>query len=205
MRTFVVLLAGLALVPSALGIRAGTPSTLSLSVSSHRALFGHGVTLTGRLTGANRSGRAVSIVAWPYGRSAPHRLGVAHTTANGRWAFKAAPKLQTAYQAHAAGTVSPRVVVGVAPSVAVHVLANGRLRVQLAAGRSFNGRFVELQRRSSNGAWQTIDRKRLSSASIAVLAPSLPQSTIRVAMSVNQAGVGYLGAQAMRSSTGRRR
>jgi hypothetical protein len=73
-------------------------------------------------------------------------------------------------------------------------MANGRVRVQLAGARSFYGRFIELQRRAGNGRWQTVLRKRLSPASIAVLAPSLPESTIRVAMSVNQAGAGYLGA-----------
>jgi hypothetical protein len=86
------------------------------------------------------------------------------------------------------------VTVGVAPAMSVTVLANGRIRAMVHGGHAFDQRFVELQTRSATGRWTTVGRKRLSTASIAVFSATLPTSTIRVAMSINQAGAGYLGA-----------
>ena len=65
---------------------------------------------------------------------------------------------------------------------------------------SFAGRFVQLQRRTAAGRWVTIKRLRLNSRSAGLFRPvtfraALPsgRSTLRVAMSINQAGAGYLG------------
>jgi hypothetical protein len=53
---------------------------------------------------------------------------------------------------------------------------------------------VQLQRRLSDGRWRTISRNRLNIRSTAVFHPALPRgrSLLRVALSVNQAGSGYL-------------
>ena len=65
--------------------------------------------------------------------------------------------------------------------------------------RSFAGRFVQLQRRTAAGRWVTIKRLRLNSRSAALFRPvtfrapfPAARSTLRIAMSVNQAGAGYL-------------
>jgi len=50
---------------------------------------------------------------------------------------------------------------------------------------------VQLQRRTSSG-WQTIAKRPLH-GSAATFLVSLPTGLVRVAMSVNQAGAGYLG------------
>src|SRR5262249_46638579 len=75
------------------------------------------------------------------------------------------------------------------------VLANGRIRTHVTAARSFIGRTIELQRRNANGSWTTIVRKPLGRHSTTVIARAIPASTIRVALSVNQAGAGHLGAK----------
>jgi hypothetical protein len=188
-----LLLAGLAIAPSA-AAGATARQTLSMSVSSHRVLFGHSAALVGRLHGGLVAGRTVVIDARPYGRSAPHRLAAVTTGAGGAFSYRIQPTIQTTYTAHAAGTASAPVTVGVAPRLAVVLLPNGRIRASVTAGRSFAGREIELQQRTASGTWQTVLRKPLGKASIAVLGARLPDSTIRVAMSVNQAGVGYLGA-----------
>jgi hypothetical protein len=165
-----------------------------MSVSSPKVLYGHSVTLTGRLTGGLVAGRKVTVDAWPYGASSPHRAATTSTNVNGAYSFKLNPKIQTTYQAHTGRTMSTKLTVGVSPTISVTVLANGRVRAQVMPGRKFEGRSIELQQRNSNGTWTTVVRKKLSAASIAVIEPKLPTSTIRVAMSVNQAGAGYLGA-----------
>ena len=191
-RTPLILLAALVLVPSAFART--TRPTLTISASSSRVLYGHTVTLRGTLRQGLAAGRAVKIEAWRYGRSAPRRIAVVKTSIDGGWTLHVRPSLRTSYQAASATLTSRPVVVGVAPAVTVRLLSNGRLRVKVASARSFDGRLIELQRRGADGSWLTVGRKRLSSASIAVLTPTGPTSTIRIAMSVNQAGAGYLGA-----------
>ena len=194
MRTLVALIAALVAIPLAAAARPTVPSALSLSVSSYRVLYGHGLTLSGRLTGAHHAGRAVTIDAWPYGASSPHRLAVVVTDVAGSWSLRTKPAIQTGYQAEVATAMSPRVTIGVAPEVSLTRLANGRLRVRVHAAGRFAGKFVQLQSRNRDATWTTVERTRLSSAAIAVIRPVPGTSTLRVAMSVNQAGAGYLGA-----------
>jgi len=194
-RISLAVIAGLLLVPLAAASRSATPSTLTMKVSTHKVLYGHEVLLSGRLWGARHAGRSVVLAAWPYGDSAPHRLAVVRTDTNGRGTFLANPRLRTVYQPHVAATSGPRVAIGVAPAVSVRTLPSGRLHVDVRAARHFTGRFVQLQSRNGTaGGWTTIDRKPLDRRAAAVFSPPQTDSTLRVAMSVNQAGAGYLGA-----------
>jgi hypothetical protein len=75
------------------------------------------------------------------------------------------------------------------------VLTRGRLSTHVKAATSFAGKTVQLQR-LRGGHWVTIKRARLGTTSTAVFSTKvLPRgaSTIRIAISVNQAGAGYLG------------
>ena len=95
MRTILVLLVGLAVLPSALAARVGTSAALSMSVSSHKVLYSHRATLSGKLTGGLVAGRAVIIDAWTYGRSAPHALATVISNIDGGRSFRVKPGLQT--------------------------------------------------------------------------------------------------------------
>ena len=72
----------------------------------------------------------------------------------------------------------------------------GLFSTRVCGAGSFAGRTVQLQRRSATGCWITIKRVRLNGRSAALIRATLPRgrSTLRIAMSVNQAGTGYLGA-----------
>jgi len=74
------------------------------------------------------------------------------------------------------------------------VLSSRRFATRVVAARSFAHRIVQLQRRTAGGRWLTISRVRLDAHSSAVVHPKLPRgtSTLRVAISVNQVGAGYL-------------
>lgn len=189
----VVVLAAVAAVPSALAARPSNPA-LSLSAGSYRVLYGHATVISGRLVGAAVANQRIVVDARRYGTSAPLRAATVRTSSEGRWSLRVTPVIRTMYEAHSGSVTSRRIAVGVAPAVSVKELPNGRLRVQVRGWHAFTGKFVELQRRGSHGTWKTVDRKPLSSASIAVIAPALPTSTVRLAMSINQAGAGYLGA-----------
>ena len=194
MSRLLALLVGLAALQVVAAAAAGNPPSLTLLASSPRVLYGHGVTLSGRLAGGAVAGKTVVIDARPYGASAPHPVAAVSTSRAGRWSYRVNPTIQTSYEARVGTTQSPGATVGVAPRVTVSQLANGRLRAEVSAMNPFTHRLIQLQQKGAGGAWTTVDRKRLSSSSIAVFSPKVGTSTIRIAMSINQAGAGYLGA-----------
>jgi len=188
-----VVVAGALLVPFAAAARPGSTSALTMKVSTHKVLYGHHVVLSGRLWGRDHAGRQLTVDARAYGASAPHVVAVLRTDATGRWSFAPRPRIQTSYQARAGAITGPRVTIGVAPAVSVTPLSSGRLRVHVRAAHRFDGRFVQLQALSGS-RWTTIDRKELNRVGRTVFTPPRRNATLRFAMSVNQAGAGYLGA-----------
>jgi hypothetical protein len=187
----VVLLVGVATVSLAAAAQAFAGGS-TLRVSSVRVLYGHPVTLTGRVA-SHRAGQRIGIVIHRYGRSGTRVATTVLSGTGGYWTYRGRPSVQTTYQARVGSRTSRAVTVGVQPLVSVHELGKGRLSVRVAAGRSFSGRMIKLQRRVSGGGWATVTQKQLASRSALVFATSIPSSTIRIAMSVNQAGAGYLG------------
>ena len=85
-------------------------------------------------------------------------------------------------------------VVGVRPAIALRRTASGAFSTRVSGARSFARRGVQLQRQSATGRWITIKRVRLNVRSAKLFRATLPRGTsrLRIAMSVNQAGAGYL-------------
>jgi hypothetical protein len=175
-------------------VGAAVTASLTLSVSTAQDLYGVPVTLSGKISTA-QAGQTVTIAAQPYGTPKLDKLGTASTASDGSWSFKTKPSIQTAYQAQWNGANSATVTVGVKPLVTFHVITGGRFSTKVAAGRSFAGKLVQLQRRSRFGQWVTLKRVKLGSSSNAIFRAVVPKgtSTLRMAFSVNQAGAGYLG------------
>jgi hypothetical protein len=88
---------------------------------------------------------------------------------------------------------STAATVGVRPAVSFRALSGGRLWARVVAARSFAGRLVQLQRRSSTGRWTTVMQVRLGTNSAALFTPRLKRgsSTLRVVITARQAGAGY--------------
>lgn len=169
--------------------------TLTLVPSTVKVLFGHSVTLGGRLWNGH-AGVPITIQAWPYGRSAPIRVATVTTGTNGAWSVRAVPTILTSYQARWMSHVTPRVRVGVAPAIAIKRLSGHRIWTQVRLGKSLAGRTVELQQQVGSGSWQNVAQMQLGRASSAVFRVTLtaPSTVVRVAMSINEAGTGYLAS-----------
>jgi hypothetical protein len=168
------------------------PQSVSFRPSTLTVLYGHRVTFAGRVVNG-RAGETVTITAHRYGhRDAPF---TSVTTRNGgRFSFSARPGILTSFRAHLrTGQTSPRVLVDVRPTLTVRELGNGRVQAHLAAGKSLRGRMVQLQRLSGS-RWQTVAKQPLGPRSTATFSVPPSRSLIRVAMSVNQAGKGFLGS-----------
>jgi plastocyanin len=182
-----------ALNPSVTGVVrvAGPPPAVGLATSAPQITYGTKVTLSGQVNN-KRAGEQVQIVHQPYGQPSPIVLATVVTGANGSFGLVVAPKILTTYQALWKTTRSLVVTTAVAPNISFGRL-NGFL-TRVWAGRSMARKQVQLQRRTRFGQWVTIKRVSLDLSSRARFEAALPLgvSRLRIAMSVNQAGVGYL-------------
>jgi hypothetical protein len=166
---------------------------VTLTPAGRKVVFGRAVSIHGTVP-VRAAGEAVTIFAQPYGTGSFHSIAVVLTAADGSWAYLAKPTIATAYRAVWQGATSAAASVGVHPAV-VLTRRGKHFLVRVRAGRGFPHRVVQLQRRGANGRWVTVKRIRLGVRSRAEFTAVLPRgrSALRVAMSVNQAGVGYLG------------
>jgi len=186
------LVAAVAAIPTS---QAATGPAVSLAVSSFKLEHGDSILLSG-VVGNSRPDVPVTILARPFTGSAFQRAATVRTGANGVWSYRASPTVATTYQARAGGTPSRMLMVGVQPAISLTLQPNGRIQVRVAPD-AFAGRSVRVQRQQDDGSWSTVLKLRLGSRSAAtVKATRLPTTaqTLRVALSVNQAGAGYLGS-----------
>ncbi len=185
-----------ALVPTSTGTIkvAGLPPAVTLATSLPQITYGTRVTLSGAIN-VKRAGENVQLNYLPYGQGSEVVLATVITAVDGSFTFNVTPKILTTYRAVWKTASSLPVQTAVAPSISFGRLNGFVTRVY--AGRSLARKQVQLQRLSSFGQWVTIKRVSLDLNSRARFeAPTLPigQSRLRIAMSVNQAGAGYLAA-----------
>ncbi len=170
-----------------------TPPSVTLNPSGYRVVFGHYVRLSGTVFGA-QAGINVTLLGQAFGQASFAQVATVLTGAGGAWTYLASPTISTTYQASANGGTSATSTVGVQPAVSLRVITKARFSTRVTAARSFAGQTVQLQR-ASGDRWVTVKRKRLNASAVAIFsARDLPQgsSRIRIALSVNQSGPGYL-------------
>jgi plastocyanin len=184
-----------ALNPSVTGtVRvAGAPPALTLGTSQPQIAYGEQVTLSGQVN-SKKAGESVQLTHQPYGQASEIVLATVITGADGTFSYAVAPKILTNYRARWKTASSLVISTAVAPAISFGRL-NGFV-TRVFAGRSMARKTVQLQRLSAFGQWVTIKRVSLDLNSRARFRALLPCGTnrLRIAMSVNQAGAGYLGA-----------
>ena len=184
-----------ALNPSVTGtVRvAGAPPAVTLAISQPQIAYGQKVTLTGQVN-SKKAGENVQLTYQPYGQASEVVLATVITGADGTFSYAVAPKILTTYRARWKTAASIVITTAVAPSISFGRL-NGFL-ARVYAGRSMARKQIQLQRLSGFGQWVTIKRVSLDLDSRARFQATLPcgPNRLRIAMSVNQSGAGYLGA-----------
>jgi plastocyanin len=172
---------------------AGPPPAVTLATSQPQISYGTVVTLSGQIN-SKKAGENVQLSHQPYGQASEILLATVITGVDGTFAYNVSPKILTTYRAKWKTASSLVVSTAVAPSISFGRL-NGFV-TRVFAGRSMARKQVQLQRRSSFGQWVTIKRVSLDLSSRARFRALLPcgANRLRIAMSVNQAGAGYLGA-----------
>jgi plastocyanin len=174
----------------------GLPPTLTLAASSQYIVSGDKVTLSGTVSN-HKGGESVTIYYQPYPQPNLIQRVVLLTAADGTFSFIVAPQIATSYQASWKGAYATPTSIQVQPKLTLG--RNNGWIIHAAAGVSFAGRSVQLQRLNTiTGQWVTLRKVMLNSKSSArvLLNPKLPKglNQLRVTMSVNQAGAGFLGA-----------
>jgi hypothetical protein len=167
--------------------------SLTLATSSGSVILSRSVMLSGKVA-SGRSNESVVVFAQPYASGSFSAVATVLTDAGGAWTLPVRPRILTTYKSVWGGNTSGTVTVNVRPAVSLRALGRLRFATHVTGTRSFAGRLVQLQRRRADGSWVTIARARLNRASNAVLHPRVRhgRSTLRIALSVNQAGPGYL-------------
>ena len=172
---------------------AGPPPALTLAVSLPQVDYGTSVVLSG-IVNSKKANEQVAITAQPWGQPSPIVLATVLTGAGGAFSYVTKPSILTTYQASWKTARSIPVQTAVRP-----VISFGRSTLwttRVFAGRSMTRKAVQVQRLSAFGQWVTVKRVVLGSLSRARFGLTLPKgsSKLRIAMSVNQAGAGYLAA-----------
>jgi plastocyanin len=174
----------------------GAPPTLTFTVSTSIVTYGDQATLSGQVS-SKAAGETVTIYYQPYPQPNLIERATVLTGADGTFSFLVQPRILTTYQASWKGAFSLPASVEVRPKVTLG--RNGGWLIHVYAGRSLAGRGVQLQRLNpSTGQWVTLRLARLNAANFVKVTPDvkLPKGTsrLRAAISVNQAGAGFLGS-----------
>ena len=172
----------------------GPPPAVTIGASLPIIVYGQQVTLSGAVSSGNAD-ENVTVYYQPYPQASFQQLTTLKTAAGGVWQLVLSPstKIFTNYQARWNGRTSVTIGVSVRPRIRLSY-RNGKFYTAVFASTSHAGKSVIAQRLSRFGQWVTIKKVRLGGRSTAAFKATLPKgkSRVRIAMSVNQAGAGYL-------------
>lgn len=157
---------GLALVPSAFGVRAA-PQTVTLSVQRffHEGTQLHQFHFSGAVS-SGKSGEYVTVLLRKCGQSFETTVGGTSTRENGLWGTGPSVPLQAGsgtYRARWKKDVSPLVKLRPPITVEAETLRGGKIRVKVTAwevSHDLRGHAVVLQR-LRGGTWSEVQRSKL--------------------------------------------
>jgi plastocyanin len=171
----------------------GLPPTVTLATSLSILTYGTKATLSG-VVSDHKAGEQVTIYYQPYPQPNLIERATLLTSAGGAYSFIVGPQVLTNYQVAWKGAYATPVSIQVAPKLTLG--RNNGWIIHAAAGRSFAGRVVQFQRLNvATGQWVTLKKVLLNARSSAKVLYPLPAGVnrLRLTMSVNQAGAGFLG------------
>jgi hypothetical protein len=171
-----------------------TTAGVTLAARASSVVYGRSLLLSGVVPNG-RAGETLMVFAQVFGTgSSPVSVANVVTSGGGVWQYLARPSILTSYSATWGGLTSRTIVIGVRPRIRFRRIGRARFSTRVLAARSFRGRKVKLQRLTSAGRWVTVKRIRLNRRSAATFRVTLRRgrSPLRIVMSVNQAGPGYL-------------
>jgi plastocyanin len=174
----------------------GPPPSVTLAASQPIISYGTQVTVGGTVS-SKKANETVTLTAQPIETGSPQVIATLKTTSGGAFSFTVTPQIYTTYGAQWGSATSGSVLVQVAPRIRLPGPKHGYFHTYVTAAHSFAGHWVYLQRLSRFGEWVSIRKLALGAHSGRIIpVSSLPRGrySIRIFMTVNQAGLGYLAA-----------
>src|SRR5215212_10262665 len=171
----------------------GPPPAVTIAAAAPILSYGQSTHISGVVSN-RKAGETVTIWAQPYGTVSPVQLATLLTTTNGVWDLAVKPSLLTYYQAHWKTTVSQQVGVQLRPKV-VFGASKRYGSVKVKADRSLKGKKVYLQKFTRLHEWVKVRPVVLGDGSAKRFLLGLPKGhryAVRIFMSLNQVGAGYL-------------
>jgi hypothetical protein len=151
----------------------GQPGELTIAAAPNPVLWANTTTISGRLKGAENSGRTIELQQNPHPYPGPFRI-LAKTTTNarGEYTFAIAPARHTIYRTVArtspvrtSAELRVRVRVRINRRVTDRTPARGRqVTFYGAVAPAHDGAIIRIQRRGGDGAYRTVARTRLTDA-----------------------------------------
>jgi hypothetical protein len=140
----------------------GGPAALSIAAQPNPVVFGRNVTVSGRLTGPNNSGKTVNLQSdrFPFEGNFQN-AGNATTNAQGAYSFTRTPPVHTRYRTRQGPNASTVVTVLVRIRVSLRLSdatpeAGQLVRFSGRACPQHDGAEVRIQRRTATGKWRTV-------------------------------------------------
>jgi len=184
-----------ALFPSHTGkiVVTGPPPAITIGTAEPIIAYGQSTHISG-VVSSKKAGETVTVFAQPYGQASPVLLATLLTSANGVWDVLVKPTLLTTYEAHWKTTVSQQIGVQLRPAVTFSTSKRwGSVKVK--ADRSLAGKKAYLQKFSRFHQWVKVRPIILGKSSSKRFLLGLPgghRYAVRIFMSLNQIGAGYL-------------
>jgi plastocyanin len=170
----------------------GPPPAVTIGASVPILTYGQATHISGAVSNL-KAGETVTLWGQPFGQASPVQLATVLTTTNGVWDFVVKPTLLTTYEAHWKTLVSSKVSVAMRPNV-LFSASKSMGFVKVKTNHSLRGRKVYVQRFTRFGQWVKMKRVILDPSSQRRFYLRLPRGTytLRIFMSYNQVGAGYL-------------
>jgi plastocyanin len=184
-----------ALHPSLTGkvVVKGPPPAITIGTAAPIIDYGQTTHISGSVS-SKKAGEKVTVWAQPYGTVSPVQVATLLTAANGVWDLVVKPTLLTTYQARWKSTVSQAVGVQLRPSVTFSAYKRWG-SVKLRADRPLKGKKVYLQKFTRFHEWVKVRPVILGNGSSKRFRLGLAggrRYAVRIFMSLNQVGAGYL-------------
>jgi len=172
----------------------GPPPSISIGATPPIVTYGSGVTLSG-VVSTLQPNETVEVYAQPFGQASFALAATVLTGTGGVWSYATKPEALTLYKARWGNRESTVATIGVAPSISFRRIGAWFV-VKTVGARKFARRSVAVQRLNSFGQWVSLRKVTLNSSGAQRFKVTLPKglNRLRIAMSINQAGAGYLGA-----------
>jgi plastocyanin len=172
----------------------GNPPSISIGASTGIMVAGSEIHVGGAVSPA-AVGETVTIFAQPFGQMSFAEIARVQTTTNGVYDFVTSPQILTQYKATWRGRTSAVISVAVAPRMTLSKIRSWFVARAQSPAKSFAGRFVYVQRQNRFGDWVRIKKVFLNrQGAKRFKLPGLPNgmNRVRILMSTNQAGAGYI-------------